>query len=40
MFVPEGYDRTFGELSGEIKNRISHRAKALAALRKKLDEIG
>lgn len=40
MFVPAGYDRTFGELSGEIKNRISHRANALAALRKKLDEIG
>ena len=29
VFVPEGYDRTFAELGEEIKNRISHRAKAL-----------
>lgn len=40
MFVPVGYDRTFGELSSEIKNRISHRANALVALREKLDKIG
>lgn len=31
FFVPE-YGCTFGELPGEVKNRISHRAKALAAL--------
>lgn len=36
LFVPAGYDRTFGELSSEIKNSISHRANALAALREKL----
>lgn len=30
FFVPE-YDCTFGELSAEVKNQISHRAKALAA---------
>ncbi len=29
LFVPDGYDQTFGELSDEIKNRISHRARAL-----------
>jgi XTP/dITP diphosphohydrolase len=29
VFVPEGYDKTFAELGAEIKNRISHRAKAL-----------
>ena len=29
VFVPDGYDRTFAELGEEIKNRISHRAKAL-----------
>ena len=29
VFVPEGYDQTFAELGEEIKNRISHRAKAL-----------
>ncbi|MDY5976600.1 MAG: RdgB/HAM1 family non-canonical purine NTP pyrophosphatase [Anaerovoracaceae bacterium] len=38
MFQPAGYDRTFGELSPEIKNRISHRAKALVKLREKLLE--
>lgn len=28
VFIPEGYDKTFGELSPEIKSKISHRAKA------------
>lgn len=32
VFIPEGYDKTFGELPAEIKNNISHRARALAAL--------
>ena len=32
IFIPEGYDKTFGELPTEIKNSISHRARALAAL--------
>lgn len=39
FYVPE-YGATFGELPAEIKNRISHRAKALAALREKLLEMG
>ena len=30
VFVPEGYDRTFAELSPEIKDSISHRAKAFS----------
>ena len=34
IFVPEGYDKTFAELVNEIKNTISHRARAVA----KLDE--
>ena len=38
MFIPEGYDKTFGELPAELKNRISHRANALAALRDKLEQ--
>ena len=29
VFVPEGYNQTFAELGEEIKNQISHRAKAL-----------
>ena len=29
VFVPDGYHRTFAELGEKIKNRISHRAKAL-----------
>mgnify|MGYP002734977286 CR=1 FL=1 len=37
LFVPEGYDRTFGELSQQIKNSISHRANALKALYDKLE---
>ena len=31
VFIPDGHAQTFGELSSEIKNRISHRAFALAA---------
>lgn len=32
IFIPEGYDKTFGELPAEIKNSISHRARAMAKL--------
>ena len=31
-FIPAGYDRTFGELSSDIKNSMSHRGNALKAL--------
>ena len=33
VFLPEGSDRTFAELSIEEKNRISHRARALQRAR-------
>jgi XTP/dITP diphosphohydrolase len=33
VFVPSGFDRTFAELGDELKNRISHRANAIAKLR-------
>ncbi len=32
IFVPEGYENTFAELGNDIKNQISHRAKAVEAL--------
>jgi len=32
MFVPEGYDKTFGELESDLKHKISHRARAFAKL--------
>jgi XTP/dITP diphosphohydrolase len=36
LFTPLGFDQTFAELSAAEKNAISHRAKALAALRERL----
>lgn len=33
VFVPKGYQETFGQLSDVIKNRISHRAQALLQMR-------
>jgi len=36
VFVPTGYDRSFGELGTEVKHRISHRAEALTRFREEL----
>ena len=36
LFFPEGYDQTFGELSEAVKNRLSHRARALEGLQRAL----
>jgi XTP/dITP diphosphohydrolase len=32
LFVPEGFSDTFGVLPSDVKNQLSHRARALAAL--------
>lgn len=32
LFVPSGYDETFAEMDSFVKNKISHRAKALQLL--------
>ena len=39
VFVPVGYNKTFAELGDEVKNQISHRAKALGKARKLLSEM-
>ena len=33
LFVPDGFEQTFAELGDEVKNRLSHRSRALAKLR-------
>ena len=40
IFQPVGAEKTFAEVSAELKNKISHRGKAIAALSKALDELG
>lgn len=39
LFIPEGYDKTFGELNEETKNQISHRALAFEKVKKVLTNI-
>ena len=36
LFIPEGYDKSFAELGDNIKNKISHRAKALENLKNEI----
>ena len=39
IFQPEGYDKTFAEIGNEVKNKISHRAKAVKKLAEYLANI-
>lgn len=39
LFVPSGYDLSFAQLGEAEKNRLSHRAKALEKLKKRLESI-
>jgi len=39
IFIPEGFEQTFGELPTEVKNTISHRAKAIRALADRLRQL-
>ncbi len=38
VFCPEGYEGSFASLGEEVKNKISHRARALAAFAKELEK--
>ena len=35
LFVPVGFEQTFAELGDEVKNQLSHRAKALQKLQER-----
>lgn len=37
VFIPEGYDSTFASLSAMVKNSISHRSRAMEALKRILN---
>jgi XTP/dITP diphosphohydrolase len=39
LFIPDGFTETFGVLPAETKNQLSHRARALAAMKEQLDSL-
>ena len=39
MFVPDGFDKTLGELDDKIKKKLSHRSKALSLAKRILETL-
>jgi len=39
LFIPDGFTQSFSEIGESVKNKISHRARALAQLRRFLDSL-
>lgn len=39
VFIPDGYDKTFGELPAEVKAAISHRAIAVKGIAKMMENV-
>lgn len=39
LFIPDGYGESFGQLDEEIKNKISHRARALDKIKDTLEDL-
>ncbi len=39
LFIPDGFAETFGILPADTKNQLSHRARALAAMKEQLDSL-
>jgi XTP/dITP diphosphohydrolase len=37
LFIPAGFEQTFAELGEDVKNQLSHRARALAKLKQRLN---
>jgi len=40
IFIPEGFDKTLGELDDEVKLELSHRSKALSLAKPIIDMLG
>ena len=38
LFIPEGFSKTFGEMTADEKNSVSHRGRSLARLEEMLGE--
>jgi XTP/dITP diphosphohydrolase len=38
LFIPDGFSRTYAELTAQEKNKISHRSRSFDAMRKMLEQ--